>query len=122
MKRILPILSLVTVSVVALAGCANSPVPFKPARLSRVNLGMSKEDVARVLGRPMLAATAADGLEVFRYSEPVRGRQATNYYGVVFKGGEVIDYGPEAGMRLGGQLAVQELFGNFWMQIQPSQP
>ena len=68
------------------------------------------------------AGTAADGLEVFRYSERTRGHSTTNYYGVVFKGGQVIDYGPEAGVRLGGQLAVQELFGNSWMQIPQPKP
>lgn len=83
---------------------------------------MNKEEVVHVLGQPLLAGTAADGLEVFRYSERARGHSTTNYYGVVFKGGQVVDYGPEAGVRLGGQLAVQELFGNSWMQIQNPQP
>jgi outer membrane protein assembly factor BamE (lipoprotein component of BamABCDE complex) len=107
---------------VVITSCAYSPVSFKPGHLSQVNLGMSKEEVVRVLGKPLVAGTAADGLEVFRYSDRTPGCPTTDYYGIVFKEGQVIDYGPEAGMRLGGQLAVQELFGNSWMQIQHSQP
>jgi hypothetical protein len=107
-------------SALALTGCAHSGTSFKPAHLSRVNLGMDKEEVLRVLGRPAVAGTGADGIEVFRFTERPGAQSTINHYAVVFKDGQVIDYGPEAGVRLGGHLAVPELFDSSWKQI--SQP
>ena len=67
-----------------------------------------------VLGRPQQAGTASDGIEVFRYVQ-VGGRVGeTSCYGVIFKNGEVTDYGPETGVRLGGHYAIHELFSSDW--------
>ncbi len=110
------------VSTLAIAGCAHSRTSFKSDQLSRINLGMDKEEVVRVLGRPAVAGTGADGVEVFRFTERLSARSTTNHYAVVFKGGQVIDYGPEAGVRVGGQLAVPELFDSSWKQSSQPQP
>lgn len=101
-------------SMAVTVGCATKAPSFHASRLSLLNIGMTKEQVLQVLGRPQQAGTASDGIEVFRYVQ-VGGRVGeTSCYGVIFKNGEVTDYGLETGVRLGGHYAIHELFSSDW--------
>lgn len=99
-----------------LAGCASATASFQPSRLALLNIGMTKDEVLKLLGRPQQAGTSNDGLEAFRYSEHRRGTVGTNYYGVVFRSGQVTDYGPGAGIRLGGHYSLRDVFTDSWQQ------
>jgi hypothetical protein len=101
--------------VALLTGCAG-PDAFRPSRLALLNLGMTKEEVLQRLGPPQQAATANDGVEAFRYAGRPRGAATTNaaYYGVIFRNGQVVDYGPESGIRPGGHHALREVFTDSW--------
>jgi hypothetical protein len=81
-------------SVFLFVSCASSgPGPFRGASLSRISVGMSKQEVLTSLGEPK-SVGAGDNAEVFHYTED-KGWWVFDHYYVRFVGGKVESYGPE---------------------------
>jgi len=80
MKTIKYYLSLFTV-VVLLTGCAH-PGKISGSDLTNLKLGMSKQEVVNILGKPQ-SASANDKFEAYRYFED-HGRHVFVYHEVIF--------------------------------------
>lgn len=59
-------LVLISVFVIFAAGCAGTNFKWDDAR--KVQIGMSKEEVTKIMGRPYLVASADDGTEKWVWS------------------------------------------------------
>jgi hypothetical protein len=106
-------------AVFAFTGCGTICRQSLPAKMSGLELGMSKEQVIHLLGKPAEAGTGThysapgvvigDGFsEVFRYAESPRG-QAQDCI-VVFFDDKVTEYGPFTGdlqIRYGGVFSAR---------------
>ena len=76
--------------IILLSGCA---FIGSASRINSVSLGMSKEDVIRVMGEPISTA-AGEGKEYLNYNLDETGKWGVREpYFVCFKDGRVISYG-----------------------------
>ncbi len=92
-------------AAILIAGCSTTPSELPSARLARVSLGMSKDEVAKIMGSPTQAATGtvyegphvqSGGFsEIHRYVKVNQG--VTNDCVVVYYKGKVTEYGPYVG-------------------------
>jgi len=88
-----------------LIGCATSPSERPSARLARLSLGMSKDEVSKILGPATQAATGtvyegptvqSGGFsEIHRYVRTYGG--GADDFVVVFHRGKLTEYGPYVG-------------------------
>ncbi len=77
--------------VIALAGCATAP------KMNRLSLGMTKQEVVSVMGRPDSTSAPGDGVELLRYQLSPQGgpiiHLITEEYVVKMVNGKVVTYG-----------------------------
>ena len=66
--------TLILVSVMLVAGCATAH------KMNRLSLGMTKQEVLSVMGRPTSTASPGEGQEILRYNLSATDDDA--YYGI----------------------------------------
>ncbi len=83
--------TLILTSVMVFAGCANAH------KMNRLSLGMNKQEVISVMGRPSSTASPGEGQEILRYNLSATDDDAyngiTNEYFVRLINGKVDSYG-----------------------------
>ena len=83
--------TLILASVMVIAGCANA------YKINRLSLGMTKQEVISVMGRPSSTASPGEGQEILRYNLSATDDDAyngiTNEYFVRLINGKVDSYG-----------------------------
>ena len=86
-----------------LSGCST----YRPAKMiNAVSLGMTKEDVAKIMGTPV-STSATEEKECFNYrlQESLDdGYTWTTPYSVCFRDGKVLSYGRDKGVEVTGDI------------------
>ncbi len=93
------------IALLAFSGCSSTPPHSFSAQLSALQLGMTKDQVVELMGKPTEAGTGAhydantkdDSVvsEIFRYTETSQGK--TKDWLAVFVFGKLTEYGPMVG-------------------------
>jgi len=82
---------LILAGIIALAGCATAP------KMNRLCVGMTKQDVISVMGRPDSTSTLDDGVELLHYKLSPQGgpfmNLITDEYAVKMVNEKVVSYG-----------------------------
>jgi hypothetical protein len=83
--------TLMLAGLIALAGCATAP------KMNRLSLGMTKQEVVSVMGRPDSTSAPGDGVELLHYKLSPQGgpfiNLITEEYAVKMVNGKVVGYG-----------------------------
>lgn len=83
--------TLILAGVIFLAGCATAP------KLNRLTVGMTKQEVVSVMGRPDSTSAVGDGVELLYYKLSPQGGPVMNLvtedYVVKMVSGKVVSYG-----------------------------
>ncbi len=83
--------ALILANVMVIAGCATAH------KMNRLSLGMTKQEVISVMGRPTSTASPGKGQEILRYNLSATGEDAfegiTDEYFVTLIDGKVDSYG-----------------------------
>ena len=83
--------TLMLATMIALAGCATAP------KMDRLSIGMTKQEVLSVMGRPDSTSAPGDGIELLHYKLSPQGGPIMNIitedYFVKTVNGKVVSYG-----------------------------